>query len=67
MERRGAIYGAAVKILIAADSKTNLTIITNTLEKLRHIVMPVTSGEQAIEVFQQISPDLIILDVVMNR
>lgn len=55
-----------MKILIADDSKTNLAIITNSLESLGHIVMPVTSGEQAIEVFQQISPDLVILDVVMN-
>jgi diguanylate cyclase (GGDEF)-like protein len=55
-----------VKILVADDSKTNLVLITSSLEKLGHIVTPVESGQQAVDAFNMERPDLIILDVVME-
>lgn len=55
-----------MKILVADDSKTNLALITDSLEKLGHEVMPATSGSQAIEMFRNNRPDLVILDVVME-
>lgn len=55
-----------MKILVADDSKTNLLLITSALEKLGHTVIPVNSGEKAIEVFQKNPPDLVILDVIME-
>lgn len=54
-----------MKILVADDSKTNLALITEALSKLGHEVIPVLSGEEAIQVFTKSPPDLIILDVVM--
>jgi two-component system cell cycle response regulator len=56
-----------MKILVADDSKTNLAIITAALKKLGHDVYPANNGQQAIEQFQAIRPDLIILDVVMDN
>src|SRR5438874_762889 len=58
--------GLLMKILIADDSKTNLAFTTHALTKLGHDVLPVTSGKQALESFKENSPDLVILDVVME-
>lgn len=55
-----------MKILVADDSKTNLALITKSLQNLGHEVMAATHGEQAVEMFQVSRPDLIILDVVME-
>lgn len=56
----------AVKILVADDSKTSLALITGFLEKLGHTVVAFPSGEAAIEAFKADTPDLVILDVVMQ-
>lgn len=55
-----------MKILVADDSKINLVIITEALNRLGHHVIAANSGEQAIVFFQHDSPDLVILDVVME-
>jgi len=55
-----------MRILIADDTKTNLAILTASLMDLGHEVIPVDSGEKAIESFKTNRPDLIILDVVME-
>lgn len=55
-----------MRILVADDSKTNLELITSSLQKLGHEVMAASYGQQAIEMFQVKRPDLIILDVVME-
>jgi len=55
-----------VDILLADDSKTNLILTAAALTKLGHRVIPVNSGEKAIEAFQKQRPDLIILDVLME-
>lgn len=55
-----------MKILVASDSETSLAILFASLEKLGHRVMGVSNGEQAIALFKQEQPDLIILDVVMQ-
>src|SRR5215204_5936753 len=55
-----------MQILVADDSKTNLKLITSSLQQLGHDVVPATSGQQAIESFKLSRPDLIILDVVME-
>lgn len=56
-----------MKILIADDSRTNLAILKSSLTDLGHVVMAADSGEQAIVLFNQERPDLIILDVVMKE
>ncbi len=55
-----------MKILVADDSKTNLALITDAINKLGHEVIPAHSGRQALEIYQENRPDLIILDVMME-
>lgn len=55
-----------MKILVADDSKTNLAMITASLNKLGHEVLGASSGEEAIDFAKKDRPDLIILDVVMQ-
>lgn len=55
-----------MKILVADDSRTNLALLTSSLEKMGHEVVAVSNGQQAIDVFKVSRPDLIILDVVME-
>lgn len=55
-----------MKILVADDSKMSLALITESLKHLGHEVTSVTSGEAAIESFNETRPDLIILDVIMT-
>lgn len=55
-----------MKILVSDDSKTTLTLISAALEKLGHEVIAANNGLQAIEMFQEQQPDLIILDVMME-
>ncbi len=55
-----------MQILIADDSRTNLAILTDALQKLGHSVIPAHNGQEAIQLFQEKRPDLIILDVMME-
>lgn len=55
-----------MRILVADDSKTNLSLITNSLVKLGHEVITANNGKEAIKEFIECQPDLIILDVVME-
>ncbi|MBV9575814.1 MAG: EAL domain-containing protein [Gammaproteobacteria bacterium] len=56
-----------MKILVADDSKTNLALITSSLQRLGHQVIAAKNGKEAIEQFIKEPPDLIILDVVMEE
>ncbi len=56
-----------MRILVADDSKTNLTLITSALNNLGHEVVAVSSGREAVEKFLDETPDLVILDVVMQE
>src|SRR5690348_3558305 len=55
-----------LNILVADDSQINITLLTIALKKLGHTVMSALTGQQAIELFKQTRPDLIILDVIMK-
>ena len=55
-----------MKILVADDSRTCLTMIATLLNKLGHDVISVSGGDEAIEMFMTELPDLIILSVVMQ-
>lgn len=55
-----------MKILLADDSTTILSLLTVSLEELGHEVVAATNGQEAINLFQQQHPDLIILDVMME-
>lgn len=55
-----------MRILVADDSVTFLNMITDSLQRLGHEVVQASSGEGAIELFREATPDLVILDVVMD-
>jgi diguanylate cyclase (GGDEF)-like protein len=55
-----------MKILVADDSKTTRTLLISSLNKLGHEVIEAANGQEAIELFKQNKPDLIILDVIME-
>ncbi len=53
------------KILVVDDSRTDLEMITNTLESKGYDVIRATNGEEALMQVTTQHPDLIVLDVVM--
>lgn len=55
-----------MKILVADDSKTNLAMLTHSLNQLGHEVITANNGTKAIQLFRKQRPDLVILDVVME-
>lgn len=55
------------KILIAEDERDIRDLITFTLRFAGHEVVATSNGEEAYETAQNISPDLILMDVRMPR
>jgi len=55
-----------MKVLVVDDSKTNLMLIQASLEKLGHEVVTTQDPTKAVELFQTMHPDLVILDVMME-
>lgn len=56
-----------MKILVADDSKTTRAMLNASLTRLGHEVIEATTGQQTIDLFQKVHPDLIILDVIMDE
>jgi DNA-binding response OmpR family regulator len=56
---------SGAKILTVDDVPANLDVLSQSLESDGYNVLVATSGEAAIQVAQQTSPDLILLDVMM--
>lgn len=54
-----------MKVLVIEDSKPNSLIICAVIRGMKHEPIPVASGEDAIEIFQKQSFDLILMDVEM--
>lgn len=52
-------------ILVVDDSPDTLTMLTDALEQSGATVLVAISGEQALELAERITPDLILLDAVM--
>ena len=53
------------RILVAEDNVTNQTIVRKLLESAGHTVLLASDGEQALDIYQDQSPDLAILDFNM--
>jgi two-component system sensor histidine kinase/response regulator len=53
------------RILVVDDQEVNVNALVGMLEPLGFDIMPVTSGEQAIQSVAASPPDLILLDVMM--
>ena len=56
-----------VKILVAEDSAVDRLILEKILTKNGYHVILATDGEEAIALFEQESPDMVFLDVIMPR
>ncbi len=52
-------------ILVVDDTPANLTLMRNILEPESYKVLLATSGEKALELLTKITPDLIMLDIMM--
>jgi len=54
-----------LSVLVVDDTRTNLAVLTSMLEKMGHAVVQAGSGEEALDVFRQHQPDLVLIDVMM--
>ena len=54
-----------MKVLVVDDQELNRTLLQFLLEEDGYEVSIATNGREAIECFDEVSPDLVLLDVVM--
>jgi len=54
-----------MKVLLAEDSRTNQLLIRAYIEEAGHEIVIVDDGQQAVEQFAEIQPDLVLMDIVM--
>ncbi len=54
-----------MKILIVADELSNRMILSAILKKEGYSVVSAVNGQEAIDVFQQEEPDLVLMDIMM--
>jgi diguanylate cyclase (GGDEF)-like protein len=54
-----------MKVLVAEDSRSSQIVIRSYVEDAGHKVVTVTDGQQAVEQFKLIQPDLVLMDVIM--
>jgi len=54
-----------LKILLVEDHATDLELTGNELRRLGHVVLPVTNGAEALELFDRSRPDVVITDIFM--
>lgn len=54
-----------MRVLVADDSPTSRRVLQLHIEKMGHEVIPATDGDEALKVFLEQRPDLVLLDVVM--
>ncbi|MGH8852035.1 MAG: ATP-binding protein [Casimicrobiaceae bacterium] len=54
-----------LRILVAEDNLTNQTIIRKLLESAGHTVLLASNGEEALDIYEEVQPELAILDFNM--
>src|ERR1700674_4558819 len=52
-------------ILVVDDTPDTLSLLTNTLDRAGFTVLIATDGEAALNLLEQITPDLVLMDAVM--
>ena len=57
--------GCILKVLAVDDNRTNLHILSVFLKKLGHEVVLAENGEDALRLYEEHTPDLILLDIMM--
>ena len=56
---------ANLTILVVDDSRANLAVMTAMLTEMGHDAVQAQSGEEALDLFRQRMPDMVLMDVVM--
>lgn len=56
-----------MKVLVAEDTKSNLQFLKTCITSAGFDVVTARDGEEALKIFKQHRPDLILLDVIMQR
>ncbi len=54
-----------MRVLVVDDTAQNLEFICHVIRRMGHVPVSASSGEQALEMFQSDSPDMILMDVMM--
>jgi diguanylate cyclase (GGDEF)-like protein len=54
-----------MKILIVEDSRANLLVVTEYIQRIGATAVQAATGNQAIEVFQAEHPDIVLLDIIL--
>ena len=53
--------------LIVDDEQANRAVLSKLLKRINYEIHEATNGEEAVEVFKNISPDLVLMDVMMPK
>lgn len=59
------LEGNIIKVLVVDDDETNRIVLQRLIEKQGHLVVQAENGQEAITVFHNESPDLVLMDVMM--
>jgi signal transduction histidine kinase len=65
MEQRNAAKLKGRKILIVDDDRINIRILASILQNEGFVITEGNSGEQALVLYEEVKPDLVLLDVVL--
>ena len=55
----------ALNILLVDDSNINLMVVSSMLTEMGYEVVQASSGEEALDLFRQRQPDMVLMDVIM--
>ena len=56
---------AGLRVMVAEDNRTNMMIVRKMLQGQITTLIEAANGEEAVKLFQELSPDLILMDVSM--
>lgn len=59
--------GQPLRILLVDDEPSTLQLVRKVLEADGHEIFEAVDGEQAVEIFHQTQPDLVLLDIVLPK
>jgi len=65
LEQRNAVKLRGRKILIIDDDRLNIRILASILQNEGFVITEADSGERALELYEEIKPDLVLMDVVL--
>jgi CheY-like chemotaxis protein len=58
---------SAKKILVVDDDQDLLDVYTQILQSTEHIVYTANNSEEAVNLFSQNNPDVVVLDMIMEK